>query len=246
MTNVVSTTFEPLVRKFEGFGPLSDGAKTALRGIKAKLLNVPAGTALIRENDIPKDVFLILTGIACRYKLEPNGLRGIMAYLLPGDFCDLDVVPLSHMDHSIGTLSPCQVARMAPDTFQDLMRYPALARARQLTTLADEGTAREWLINIGRRSSTKRLGHLFCELHARLQVVELVSEDSYALPLTQSDLADTMGLSTVHVNRSLRELRQQKLIAQASRRVTILDLPRLQALASFRSNYLHLGIQAAA
>ena len=114
-----------------------------------------------------------------------------------------------------------------------------------MTTLADEATAREWIVNVGRRSAVGRIAHLFCELHARLSVVGLVVQDGFRLPATQADLADTTGLSVVHVNRSLGHLRQERLIELAGRHLRILDLPRLHALAGFRPDYLHLGRHAA-
>ena len=237
---------EALVRKFEGFGPLAEDDRVALRRIGAEARHVTAGSDLICEGDAPSDVFLILGGFACRYKLQTNGTRGIIAYLVPGDFCDLDVAPNARMDHGVGTMSACWVAQIAPEEIRALLRSPALAHARRMTTLADEGTAREWLINVGRRPAIERVAHLFCELHARLQVVGLVERDSFEMPATQIDLADTTGLSSVHVNRSLQQLRQRKLIELRARRLTILDLPRLQLFADFRPNYLHLDHRAVA
>ena len=237
---------EALVRKFEGFGPLVEADRIALRRIGAEARQVPAGSDLIREGEAPKDVFLILEGFACRYKVQTNGTRGIVAYLVPGDFCNLDVTPYAPMDHGVGTLSVCLVAQIAPEIIRLLLQRPALAHARRMTTVVDEGTAREWLINVGRRPAIERLAHLFCELHARLQVVGLVKGDGFEMPATQVDLADTTGLSSVHVNRSLQQLRQRKLIELKARRLTILDLPRLQLFADFRPNYLHLDHRAAA
>ncbi len=246
MTDRSIVTSEALVRKFEGFGLLTEADRVALCSLRAETHHIPAGSDLLREGETPTDVVLILEGFACRYKLQTNGTRGIIAYLVPGDFCDLDVVPHSRMDHSVGTLSACRVAKTAPETIRMLLQRPALAHARRLTTLADEGTAREWLINVGRRAAVERVAHLFCELHARLQVVGLVERDSFELPVTHADLADTTGLSPVHVCRSLQQLRQRGLIEFKSRRLTILDLPRLQLLADFRPNYLHLESRAAA
>lgn len=235
-----------LVRKLEAFGPLPEKDKGVLDGIGADARSVPSGTDLIREGDSPDGVFLILDGFACRYKLRANGMRQIMAYLVPGDFSDLDAALLSHMDDSIATLSACQVVRIAPETIQDLLRRPALARALRMVTLVDAATAREWLVNLGRRSAIERLAHLFCELSSRLAVVGLVERGGYRLPITQANLADTTGLSAVHVNRSLRDLRDAGLIELQRQHLAILDLPRLQELADFRPNYLHVGGLAAA
>ncbi|WP_244527004.1 helix-turn-helix domain-containing protein [Methylobacterium sp. 275MFSha3.1] len=243
----LDTTANPLIRKLEGFTTLSDMDRAILARISAETRLVASGTDLVREGDKPEGVFLVMAGMACRHKLRANGARQIMAYLVPGDLCDLDVVLLSRMDHTISTLSNCRVARLAPETMADLLtNHPHIARALRKAQLVDEGTLREWLVNVGRRSAPERLAHLFCELLVRLEVVGCASEDTYELPVTQLDLADTTGLPSVHVNRTLRELRQKGLIELRRGRLRILDLPRLQALAEFRPDYLHLGDQAAA
>ncbi len=170
-----------------------------------------------------------------------------MAYLVPGDFCDLDVALLQRMDHTLATLSPCQVVRIDLDTISDLTKHhPSIAHALRLATLVDEATLREWLLNIGRRSAPERIAHLFCELLLRLEAVGRVSADSYDLPIRQDDLADTTGLSTVHVNRTLQHLRREGLIEFDGRRVKVVDLSRLKELSDFKSNYLHLGEQRVA
>jgi CRP-like cAMP-binding protein len=119
-------------------------------------------------------------------------------------------------------------------------RYPRIERALMWGTLVDEATLREWLLNIGQRDALQRLSHLFCELCVRLRVVKLVDENgTFALPLTQSELADTTGMTTVHVNRSLQRLRKDGLISLKEGRLTILDFARLSELAGFNQAYLH-------
>ncbi|EHP92744.1 transcriptional regulator, Crp/Fnr family [Methylorubrum extorquens DSM 13060] len=237
----------PLIRKLERFAPLSDADRSLLEQICANPRIVPSQTDLVREGDRPDGVFVVLSGFACRHKLRANGARQINAYLLPGDLCDLDVAPLDEMDHTITTLSACKVVRLAPELIADLLtHHPQIARALRKNRLVDEATLREWLMNIGRRSAVERLAHLFCELLLRFRAVGLAPEDSYPLPLTQADLADTAGITSVHVNRSLKELRQGGLIELQGRQLTILDYARLRALAEFRANYLHLGDRAAA
>lgn len=237
----------PFVRKLEGFGALSEADRAILERISASSRLFGPRADLIREGDAPDGVLLVMEGIACRHKVRENGARQITAYLVPGDACDLDVALLTRMDHTITTLSACRVVRIAPETIAELMQnHPQIARGLRMTTLVDEATLREWLINVGRRSAMERIAHLFCELLVRLKVVGLTEGESYALPLTQLDLADTAGLSNVHVNRSLQELRRRGLIELKGGRLTILNLPQLRALAEFRSNYLHLGSRAAA
>ena len=188
-----------------------------------------------------------MDGIACRYTMRASGVRQIMAYLIPGDYCDLDVALLARMDHSIGTLSACKVVRIDLAAIQDLLRHhPDITHALRLATLVDEATLREWVVNLGRRNAVERIAHLLCELLLRLRAVGRAAGNGFAFPVTQADLADTTGQNTVQVNRALVSLQQQGLISFSEHRVEILDLARLEALAEFRPDYLHLGARAAA
>jgi CRP-like cAMP-binding protein len=235
-------SLSPLVRKLEGFARLSDTDRTVLEGLGASSEAVPAHADLVREGDKPKGILLVLEGMAFRYKLRANGKRQILAYLVPGDMGDLDVALLDRMDHGIGTFSACRIAWIKPETLAGILKdHPEIARAMRLGTLVDEATLREWLVNVGSRACIERLAHLLSELLLRLQVVGLVTENSYALPLSQGELADTTGMSNVHVNRSLMDLRRRGLIKLSGKTLTILDVPALKALAEFKSNYLHLG-----
>lgn len=237
----------PLIRKLEGFTALSEAEQGVLEQLSADPRRFMPGADLIREGDKPRGVFLILSGIACRYKARANGARQVVAYMVPGDTGDLDAALLNEMDHTITTFSACEVVHIKPETITELMQHhPRIARALRMSTLVDAGTLREWLVNIGCRSASERLAHLFCELLVRFQAVGQAHGNSYALPITQNDLAATTGLSNVHVNRTLQELRRQALIELKQGRLTILDLPQLQSLAGFRSNYLHIGDRAAA
>jgi CRP-like cAMP-binding protein len=237
----------PFVRKLEDSTALSVADRVMLERISAEPRIVMPHTDLVREGDKPNGVFLIMEGIACRQKMRANGQRQIMAYLLPGDLCDLDVALLDRMDHTITTFSACKVVRLAPETVADILEHhPAVARALRMSTLVDEATLREWLMNVGCRSALERVAHLFCELLVRLQAVGLATDDSYELPLTQVDLGDTTGLSNVHVNRTLQEMRRQGLVELRGKRLRILNLPRLRTIAEFKPNYLHLGERAAA
>jgi len=237
----------PCIRKLEGFVVLSDADRDLLEQISAEPQTVEPHTDLVREGDKPDGVYLVLEGMACRHKRLESGARQIMAYLVPGDLCDLDVALLKQMDHTITTLSACKVVRLEPEAVAHILgRHPAVARGLRMSTLVDEATLREWLLNVGRRTPIQRLAHLFCEMLERLAVVGRVQQDTFALPLTQAELADTTGLSTVLVTRSLQELRQQELIDLNDGQMSILNLPRLRALAGFKADYLHLGDAAAA
>jgi CRP-like cAMP-binding protein/ActR/RegA family two-component response regulator len=237
----------PFVLKLEGFVTLSKADRAILERISASSRRLGPRVDLIREDDAPDGVFLVMEGMAYRHKARGNGTRQIMAYLVPGDLGDLDVALLTTMDHTITTASACRVVRLAPETIAELMQnHPQIARALRMSTLVDEATLREWLVNIGCRSALERLAHLFCELLVRFRAVDRTHGDSFELPVTQGELGQTTGLSNVHVNRSLQELRRRGLIELKGRRLKILNLPRLRAVAEFRSNYLHLGNRAAA
>ena len=191
-------------------------------------------------------MLLVIKGFACRYKLRADGTRQIVAYLLPGDMCDPDGPLLDRADHFVGTLSACTVATVPREALVTVMQdFPAIARAVRIASLVDEATLREWLLNVGRRTAEERLAHLFCEVLLRMRAVGLVDGNRCDLPATQTDLADTTGLSVVHVNRVLQEMRRQRLIALSAGKLEILDLPRLRALAEFKPNYLHLEEQCA-
>lgn len=230
----------PLVRKLEAFRPLSEAERTTLERISAQGTVVGPRIDLIREGDAPDGVIVVMEGIACRQKHRANGSRQITAFLVPGDTCDLDVGLLTRMDHTVTTLSICRVVRLSGDAVARLLEeHPAIAKALRISTLVDEATLREWLVNVGCRSAIERIAHLLCELLVRLQIVGFASEDSYELPVTQLDLADTVGLSNVHVNRSLQELRRQGVIELKGRNLKILDRQKLRTIAEFNARYLH-------
>ena len=229
------------IQKLSLFAPLSDTDKTVLERVCSTPRSIKDHEDLIREGDVPDAVHLILNGFACRYKMLPAGTRSIMAYLLPGDMCDWHVFILRQMDHSVATLSPCQVVAISRATVLEITdKHPAITRALWWVALVDEAVLREWIVNVSRRSGEEAIAHLFCELLARLEAVGLRVADGFELPVTQTELADTIGLSTVHMNRVLQELRQKALIALNTHGLQILDLNALKKLAGFSPNYLHL------
>ena len=231
----------PLTRKLEAFAPLPAADQTLLDELCNDARYVGRNRDLIREGDDPSDLLLILKGFACRYKLTGEGRRQITAYLVPGDVCDLRVFILRAMDHSISTLSDCQVAAIPRSRMAQIVKRPALERAFWWASVVDEAILREWLVNIGVRPAGKRIAHLLCELLVRLQTVGLADDDSYDLPITQIELADTMGLTNIHVNRVLQRLRGSGYITLKDQRLTISDVDRLMAFGDFDRRYLHLS-----
>ncbi|GEP04335.1 Crp/Fnr family transcriptional regulator [Methylobacterium oxalidis] len=233
----------PLVRKLEGLAPLSEADRSILDQLAAGARLADPHVDLIREGSAPDAAFLVLKGIACRYKHRQDGKRQILSYLLPGDLCDPDIAHLSRIDHALGTLSACSVARIPREALLFAVeRHPNVAQAFRRAKIVEEAVTREWLVNLGCRSAIERIAHLFCELLLRLQAVGFAENDSFEFPVTQVELGDTTGLSNVHVNRTLQELRRQGLIATGQRRLIILDLPRLRALAEFQAGYLQPAV----
>lgn len=239
--HLVSEMQDALTRKLAGYEALSDEDRQALRDLVVKVRRVGARVDLIREGDDPAHVHLILEGFACRYKILADGQRQIMAFLVPGDFCDLNVFILDQMDHSIGTISACHVVDIPRESFDVLTAdRPHITRALWWCALVDEAVLREWLVNLGRRSANQRIAHLFCELLMRLDAVGLVTKNSFRFPFTQTEIADTLGLSAVHVNRTLQELRAKGLLTLRRRVLHIPDFEGLKAYCGFNVNYLHL------
>ncbi|PVE21658.1 cyclic nucleotide-binding protein [Microvirga sp. KLBC 81] len=231
----------PLVRKLSNYVDLPEEDREALESLAKSPKAVAAHTDLIHEGDPTDGVYLILTGWACRYKILPDGQRQIMAYFVPGDLCDQRIFVLRRMDHCIGTVTPTTVAVIAAQTMIDLTdHYPRIARALWWSTLVDEAITREWVVNVGQRDALERVAHLICEMFVRVRAVGLAEGLSFDFPVTQTELADTTGLTTVHTNRMLQELRAAGLISLKGRRLTILDLERLVDLSMFNPNYLHL------
>ena len=231
----------PLVAKLRHFAPLSAEDAAVLDGLCVDVRSYRNKRDLIKEGDRPASVFLLLEGWACRYKVLPDGKRQIMAYLVPGDLCDVHMFILKQMDHSIGLLSDAKVANIPKDKILQLFdAHPNLARALWWSTLTDEAVLREWLVNMGQRDAYDRVAHLLAELWLRLRMVGEISDGSFELPLTQTDLGDTLGLTSVHVNRTLQRLRQDGLIVLSRGRLHIPDVPKLMAVTRFEPNYLHI------
>ena len=231
----------PLTRKLSRFTALSTTDRIALDRLSDDARTMSASAELISEGDQPSNVFLLVEGWACRYKVLADGSRQIMAYLIPGDLCDIHIFILSQMDHSISFLGPGKAAAIPKQTMLDLLRdHPMIAQALFWATLVDEAILREWLVNLGQRDAYERIAHLFCEMSLRLKTVGLTDRSTLSLPLTQAELGDTMGLTPVHVNRTLGRMRKEGLISLSGHHLVIHDIKRLEGIAGFNPNYLHL------
>jgi len=231
-----------LIRKLEAFAPLSEEEKAAVLHAGTLVRHYGAHADLIQQGSPSDGVKIILEGLACRYKVLPDGRRQIVAYFVPGDLCDLLTFLLKRTDYSIGSLCPVEAAVLSQESLFELTEhYPNLTRALWCTTLVDEAIEREWLINVGHRTALERMAHLFCEIFVRLQAAGLTQENRCELPLTQTELADTLALSAVHVNRTLMDMRRTHLVTFHARQLIIHDQQTLRSVAGFDPAYLHLG-----
>lgn len=229
------------IDKLRGFSSLLPHEVKALVEATANPRMMARRSDLIREGDRPGPVFVVLEGWACRYKILPNGTRQVLAFLMPGDSCDLHVGLLGEMDHSIQAITPALVATIDREDMDDILdRYRGVAKAMYLSQLIDEGTMRAWITSMGRRSSVERVAHLMCELYLRARNIGLIGhKEKLALPLSQALLADSLGMTTVHLNRVLKILRDNGAMTISRGMLNIEDPERLINIAGFDENYLH-------
>ena len=232
----------PLVRKLEQFTRLSAEDRGILeRAGSAQVRRYAPGEDVIAEGEEPREVNLVLSGWGCRYKQLEDGRRQITAFFLPGDLCDLNIFILRAMDHSVSALTTLTVAQLTREAFEQLMDgHPRITQALWWEALVNIAIQREWTVNIGQRNALERVGHLLCELFIRLRATGLTSENGCDFPITQADLAAATGLSVVHVNRTLQELRHAGLIVLHGKHLSIPDFPALMKVSLFNPNYLHL------
>lgn len=231
----------PMVRKLMCLAGLDDyDAEEVARRLPGETILRRRGADIISDGETPRYVHMVTSGLACRYKLLDDGRRQITAYLIPGDLCDLHVFILKRMDHAIMALTGTEIVQVPRQNVEALLARPTIATALFKSTLVDEAVLRQWIVNVGRRGAREAIAHLFCELHLRMQVVGLADGDVLQLPITQADLGDTVGLTPVHVNRSLQDLREQGLISLQAGRLSILNPAGLRRLAGFEPDYLHL------
>ncbi|WP_027575120.1 Crp/Fnr family transcriptional regulator [Bradyrhizobium sp. WSM1743] len=247
-STVDRSALEPVIRRLSALRPLSTEARASLEyAMLEGLQRVGPGEDLISEGDPVDSVRVVLSGWLCRYKTLEDGRRQIVNFIFPGESCDAHAFLLSVMDHSIATMTPVVYSEIKRARFESLMADDrSLAEAFWCETLVNIAIQREWAINLGRRVAVERVAHLFCETFERLRAVGMVDGNSCVMPVTQMDLADATGLSVVHLNRTLQELRASGLIILRERMLTIPDLDALKNAALYSPSYLQLYRRAEA
>ena len=231
----------PLMTKFERVLALTEEEREAIASLPIRIVDVKANAAILHEGSPATQSSFLAEGLACSSKGLSNGKRQILAFHIPLDMPDLASLLLEVRDCDVLTLTDCTLAYIE---HRDLLRLclaqPRLSLDLWRTTLVDAAVHREWTLNVGQREGLSRLAHLFCEMMTRMELIGRAKDKSYALPLTQQDLAEATGQSNVHVNRTLQELRRQELLSFVRGQLTIHDWDGLVDLAEFRTDYLHI------
>jgi CRP-like cAMP-binding protein len=223
---------------------VSEEEKSRLRELVGRDRTFGPGEDIVIEGSRPTYSTLMVDGLSARYKHMADGSRQITALQVPGDFVDLHAFLLKKLDHGIVAISTCRVAFADHADLRDITeKMPHLTRLLWLNTLVDTAINREWISSMGRRSKRAHIAHLICELYVRLKTVDRVSGWSFQLPLTQAELADAMGISLVHVNKTLQVLRREEVFIWENRTLQIIDWERLTEIAEFDQTYLNLIVE---
>jgi CRP-like cAMP-binding protein len=220
---------------------VSSEEERAIRNAVAETRKLPADTIAIRSGEHLASSLMLLDGWMARSKDLQSGQRQVTELHVAGDFADLHSYTLKCLEHDVLTMSACTVAVVPHDRLQDIFqRYPRLERIYWFVTNVDAAITREWALSLGQRSAISRMAQLFCELHARLKIVDRTNGEKYEFPLTQRELSECLGLTVVHANRTLQELRRRGLVELENRQLTIRDRGGLEGVAEFDPAYLYL------
>ena len=238
-TAVLSIQDSPLARKLFSYVRLSDDELEVMSDLHRRRRNFAVGMDMIYQGQVDQNAYVLASGWACSYKILSDGTRQIVNFQIPGDFLGLRSVLFRTADHNVEPITPVQASEVSQrDLLTVFSKTPRLATAVLWAASRDEAMVVEHLIDLGRRSSTERMAHFLLEMGARLQLVGLGDKTGYKCPLSQYLLADALGLSAVHINRVLRELREEGLVTFQRGRVEFDNYKGLVQLAGFDRAYL--------
>jgi CRP-like cAMP-binding protein len=238
---MVPDDVDRLLLKLRSRDDVSPEEEKALRWAVFEVKEIPKDKVAIREKVELTTSTLLLQGMMVRYKDLSDSARQITQLHVPGDFVDLHSFTLKRLDHNVMTITDCRLATFPHDRLREITeKHPHLARLLWFSTNVDGAAHREWELSLGRRSAVQRIAHLFCELYYRLKVVGLTDGTSFAFPMTQTEIAEAKGLTSVHVNRTLKELREGEFVTVQKGLVTIHDLHGLMRICEFDPAYLYL------
>ncbi|HEY5598753.1 MAG TPA: Crp/Fnr family transcriptional regulator [Kiloniellales bacterium] len=232
----------PAAQKMSQVIALTPEERAALAAISRRGTRVVRGTDIILQGEVDECAFLIHDGWALRHRQLADGRRQVLHFLVPGDWAGLTALMFPESDHAVTTVTDAVVAALSLRDLATLFQsHPRLGLAIYWTAAQEEAIIAEHLVNVGRRSAYERLGNLFLELLFRLQLVGRADHRAFAFPVSQAVVADSLGLTQVHVNRTLRRLHKDGFVAVSDRRVVILDQAGLEQALDFESAYLHMA-----
>jgi CRP-like cAMP-binding protein len=244
MASLDDNPLDLMVRKLATHAELGATDRAAILGLPFTLRTLEPASYLVREGDIPNVCAVLVSGYAYRQKLTGEGARQIVSLHIPGDALDLQHLFLDVADHNVQTLTRAEVAMISRTELRALAQArPVIGHAIAVNILVEASVFREWVLNIGRREAPARVAHLLCEFAIRLDVQGLANGEGYELPMTQEQLGDAVGLTAVHVNRTLRNLELRGLITRSRRHVSFPQWQSMRDFADFSSRYLHLDCQ---
>lgn len=230
-----------LLRQLELYGDLPDADRGTILALPHRLRLLDAGSYLVREGDKPTQCMVLAAGYAFRQKVTGDGSRQILSVCIPGDAVDLQNMFLDVSDHSVQLLTQAKVADVPREALEELvLTRPAIGTAIIQLTLVEASILREWVVNVGRRDARERIAHILCEFAVRLETRGLTTDHGFELPMTQEQLADVTGLTSVHVNRVLKGLESDGLISRKRRNIHYSDWRALQDAGDFSRRYLHV------
>ena len=234
------------MRSLELRTKLSPSDCEAVLDLPHTLQTLEPATYIVREGEPPTKCGVLVNGFAYRQKITGEGARQIIAIHMPGDAVDFQNLFLDVADHNVQMLTRSDVAFVGRQVLQELARTrPAIAQAIFVKTLVEASIFREWVVNVGRRRARERIAHVLCELGSRLDALGLAEDYGYDLPMTQEELGDAVGLTPVHVNRTLKTLAAEGLITRNKRSVSFPDWEKLRRAGDFNERYLHMRPQSA-
>ena len=234
-----------LVTRLDAVVGLSEADRALIGALPATVRNFEADHDLVRTGDGASECWLLLDGYLYRHKETSEGRRQILSVYVPGDIPDLASLYLSRSDHTLSAMGPAIAAHVSHSALKEaIAASPTLMRALQREMLVDAAIFREWILNIGTRQAVSRVAHLLCEIATRLQTVGLAKDLSFILPMSQADIGEATGISTVHANRVIQDLRSRGAIEWRNKTLRILDWDALVGIADFSPAYLHLGDRA--
>jgi CRP-like cAMP-binding protein len=232
----------PLVAKLSQFALLSNDDVRALEAMCQREERFRAGANIVVEGETPRSAFVVMRGMAWRYRLLSDGRRQILTILIPGDFFDLHGFLLKAIDHSVATIGPTRIAAITRETVREIvLNHPRIGAALWWSAMQEEAMLRERIVALGRRNARGRLAYFLCELVWRQRAIGMAEDHAIRLPFTQIDLADTLGLTSVHINRVLQDFRRDELITLERQTLVLRDIERLQAISGLTPDYLKLN-----